>query len=36
LLKEFREIAGVGGAHIMAPLNETAIVDVIETLRAAL
>src|ERR1700728_1933622 len=36
LLKEFREIAGVGGAHIMAPLNETAIVDVIEALRAAL
>jgi methylenetetrahydrofolate reductase (NADPH) len=35
LLKEFREIAGVGGAHIMAPLNETAIVEVIEALRAA-
>jgi methylenetetrahydrofolate reductase (NADPH) len=33
LLKEFREIAGVGGAHIMAPLNETAIVGVIEALR---
>jgi methylenetetrahydrofolate reductase (NADPH) len=36
LLEELREIAGVGGAHIMAPLNETAIVDVIGGLRAVL
>ncbi|MGA2396862.1 MAG: methylenetetrahydrofolate reductase [Steroidobacteraceae bacterium] len=34
-VKQLREIAGVGGAHIMAPLNEAAIVEVIEALRAA-
>ncbi len=34
-VEQLREIAGVGGAHIMAPLNETAIVEVIEALRAA-
>jgi methylenetetrahydrofolate reductase (NADPH) len=33
-VKELREIAGVGGAHIMAPLNEAAIVEVIAALRA--
>jgi methylenetetrahydrofolate reductase (NADPH) len=36
LVKELREIAGVGGAHIMAPLNGAAVVEVIEALRAAL
>ena len=34
-IKQLREIAGVGGVHIMAPLNEAAIVEVIEALRAA-
>ncbi len=34
LLREYSEIPGVGGAHIMAPLNEGAIARVIETLRA--
>ncbi len=33
LLREYAEIPGVGGAHIMAPLNESAIARVIETLR---
>ncbi len=36
LLKEYAEIPGVGGAHIMAPRNESAISVVIETLRASL
>ncbi len=36
LLKEYAETPGVGGAHIMAPLNEAAIVPVIESLRASL
>jgi methylenetetrahydrofolate reductase (NADPH) len=36
LVKQLREIAGVGGAHIMSPLNPAAIVEVIEALRAAL
>ncbi len=36
LLKEYAEIPGVGGAHLMAPLNEAAIVPVIESLRASL
>jgi methylenetetrahydrofolate reductase (NADPH) len=36
LLKQFAEIPGVSGGHIMAPLNEQAIPPVIETLRAAL
>jgi methylenetetrahydrofolate reductase (NADPH) len=36
VVKELAEIAGVGGAHIMAPLNESAIVEVIKALRAAL
>jgi methylenetetrahydrofolate reductase (NADPH) len=34
LLREYSEIPGVGGAHIMAPLNESAIAKVMETLRA--
>ena len=34
-VKQLREIEGVGGAHIMAPLNEAAAVEVIEALRAA-
>lgn len=33
LLKEYAEIPGVSGAHIMAPLNEHAIPQVIESLR---
>jgi methylenetetrahydrofolate reductase (NADPH) len=33
LVKQLREIAGVGGAHIMAPLNPGAIVEVIAALR---
>jgi methylenetetrahydrofolate reductase (NADPH) len=33
LLAEMREIAGVGGAHIMAPLNDAAIPRVIERAR---
>jgi methylenetetrahydrofolate reductase (NADPH) len=33
LLKEYAEIPGVSGGHIMAPLNESAIARVIETLR---
>jgi methylenetetrahydrofolate reductase (NADPH) len=36
LLKEYAEIPGIGGAHIMAPLNEAAIVKVFESLRASL
>lgn len=36
LLKEYAEMPGVGGAHIMAPINEGAIVGVIESLRAAI
>ena len=35
LLKEYAEIPGVGGAHLMAPLNERAIPPVIEILRAS-
>jgi methylenetetrahydrofolate reductase (NADPH) len=35
LIKQLREIAGVGGAHIMAPLNPAAIAEVLEALRAA-
>jgi methylenetetrahydrofolate reductase (NADPH) len=35
-VKQLREIAGVGGAHIMAPLNEARVVEVIEALRAEL
>jgi methylenetetrahydrofolate reductase (NADPH) len=34
LLREYSEIPGVGGAHIMAPLNEGAITKVMTTLRA--
>ena len=34
LLREYSEIPGVGGAHIMAPLNESAIAKVMTTLRA--
>ena len=34
ILKELREIPGVSGAHIMAPLNESAIPGVIEKVRA--
>jgi methylenetetrahydrofolate reductase (NADPH) len=33
LLKEYAEIPGVSGAHIMAPLNEQAIPAVIEAIR---
>ena len=33
LLKEYAQIPGVGGAHIMSPLNEGAISKVIEALR---
>ncbi len=36
LLREYAEIPGIGGAHIMAPLNETAIVRVLEILRASI
>ncbi len=36
LLKEYAEIPGVGGGHIMAPLNETAIAQVLESLRASI
>jgi methylenetetrahydrofolate reductase (NADPH) len=35
LLKEYAEIPGVSGGHIMAPLNERAIPEVIATLRAS-
>ncbi len=35
LLKEYAEIPGVSGAHIMAPLNEKAISTVIDTFRAS-
>jgi methylenetetrahydrofolate reductase (NADPH) len=34
VLKELREIPGVSGAHLMAPLNESAIPGVIERVRA--
>ncbi|MEJ0043967.1 MAG: hypothetical protein WDM81_17905 [Rhizomicrobium sp.] len=34
LLEEMKEIAGVAGAHIMAPLNEPAIPRVIARMRA--
>jgi methylenetetrahydrofolate reductase (NADPH) len=34
ILKELREIPGVSGAHLMAPLNEAAIPGVIERVRA--
>ncbi len=33
LLKEYAEIPGVSGAHVMAPLNERAISSVIEAFR---
>ncbi len=33
LLKEMKEIEGVHGAHIMAPLNEAAIPRVIAKMR---
>jgi methylenetetrahydrofolate reductase (NADPH) len=36
LLREYAEIPGVSGAHIMAPLNEHAIPKVLETLRSEL
>jgi methylenetetrahydrofolate reductase (NADPH) len=36
LLKEYAEIPGVSGGHIMAPLNEKAIPEVIERVRASL
>jgi methylenetetrahydrofolate reductase (NADPH) len=36
LLKEYAEIPGVAGAHLMAPLNEQAIPRVIEAVRTAL
>jgi methylenetetrahydrofolate reductase (NADPH) len=34
LVREYAQIPGVHGAHIMAPLNEPALVPVLETLRA--
>ena len=33
LLKEYAEMPGVSGAHLMAPLNERAISAVIEAFR---
>jgi methylenetetrahydrofolate reductase (NADPH) len=36
LLKEYAEIPGVSGAHVMAPLNEAAVAKVIESFRASL
>lgn len=36
LLKEYAEIPGVGGAHLMAPLNERAIAPVLAAVRAPL
>jgi methylenetetrahydrofolate reductase (NADPH) len=36
LLKEYAEIPGVSGGHIMAPLNEKAIPGVIESVRASI
>jgi len=33
LLKEMREIPGVAGAHIMAPLNEAAVPIVVKRFR---
>jgi methylenetetrahydrofolate reductase (NADPH) len=36
LVKEYAEIAGVSGVHLMAPLNEQSIPRVIESLRASL
>ena len=36
LLKEYAEIPGVSGGHIMAPLNERAIAEVIENVRASI
>ena len=36
LVKEYAEIAGVSGVHLMAPLNEQSIPQVIESLRASL
>jgi len=35
LVKEYAEIPGVSGAHIMAPLNERAVSQVIESVRKA-
>ena len=35
LLKEYAEIPGISGGHIMAPLNETSIPLVIESVRAS-
>ena len=36
LLKEYAEKPSVGGAHLMAPLNEQSIAPVIEAVRAIL
>jgi methylenetetrahydrofolate reductase (NADPH) len=36
LLKEYAQIPGVSGAHLMAPLNEQAIPPVIEAIRSSL
>ena len=36
LLKEYAQIPGIAGAHIMAPLNESAIAPVIEAVRKSL
>ena len=36
LVKEYAEISGVSGVHVMAPLNEQSIPQVIESLRASL
>jgi hypothetical protein len=35
-VKEYAEIDGVSGAHLMAPLNEQSIPQVIASLRASL
>ena len=35
VIQQLREVPGVGGVHIMAPLNEHAIPGVIEAVRAA-
>jgi methylenetetrahydrofolate reductase (NADH) len=34
LMQEYREIAGVAGVHLMAPLNESAVPEVIAEFRA--
>ncbi len=36
LIREYTQIAGVAGVHIMAPLNEKAVPGLIEEARIAL